>query len=81
MAFYMTCLRNTDRGLHSSLSKGETQPGGAVPDGPDRGSDEDWKHWIHDLGNYGPTAHPIATAAMMRRELGGMFILYFASRI
>ncbi|KAG7096694.1 hypothetical protein E1B28_004108 [Marasmius oreades] len=54
----------------SSLSTGETIPGGAVPDGADRGSDAQWRSWIQK--NYGAVAHPIGTAAMMRRSLGGV---------
>ncbi|KAF9268268.1 glucose oxidase [Marasmius fiardii PR-910] len=54
----------------SYLSRGESQPGQEVPDGPDRGSDADWRAWLSN--NYGPTAHPIGTAAMMRRSLGGV---------
>ncbi|KAK1227943.1 hypothetical protein PQX77_009045 [Marasmius sp. AFHP31] len=54
----------------NSLSTGETIPGGAVPDGSDRGSDAQWRSWIQN--HYSPVAHPIGTAAMMRRSLGGV---------
>ncbi|KAF6752038.1 glucose oxidase [Ephemerocybe angulata] len=54
----------------SSLSTGETIPGTAVPDNADRGSDNDWKNWI--LDNYSAVSHPVGTAAMMRRTLGGV---------
>ncbi|EDR06224.1 uncharacterized protein LACBIDRAFT_174286 [Laccaria bicolor S238N-H82] len=55
----------------SSLSTGESRPAGAVPDGPDRGSDQAWKSWIQQ-GNFDSVAHPVGTAAMMRRSLGGV---------
>ncbi|KAG5635445.1 hypothetical protein H0H81_011238 [Sphagnurus paluster] len=54
----------------SSLSTGETIPGNAVPDNAQRGTDAAWKTWI--LNNYVSVAHPIGTAAMMRRGLGGV---------
>ncbi|KAF5371366.1 hypothetical protein D9615_009695 [Tricholomella constricta] len=54
----------------SSLSTGETIPGGAVPDNAQRGTDAAWKTWIKN--NYVSVAHPIGTAAMMRRSLGGV---------
>uniref|UniRef100_A0A0W0GBF1 Glucose-methanol-choline oxidoreductase C-terminal domain-containing protein n=1 Tax=Moniliophthora roreri TaxID=221103 RepID=A0A0W0GBF1_MONRR len=54
----------------SSLSNGETVPGGQVPDGSDRGSDANWRNWINN--NFSPVAHPIGTAAMMKRSLGGV---------
>lgn len=53
----------------SSLSTGETSPGSKVPDNAERGSDTDWKSWIHS--SFNSVAHPIGTAAMMRRSLGG----------
>ena len=55
--------------LFSSLSKGETTPGSAVPDNTQRGSDADWRKWIRE--NFVSVAHPIGTAAMMKRSLGG----------
>ncbi|ESK93768.1 glucose oxidase [Moniliophthora roreri MCA 2997] len=45
-------------------------PGGQVPDGSDRGSDANWRNWINN--NFSPVAHPIGTAAMMKRSLGGV---------
>ena len=63
---------------HSNLrsSKGETVPGHAkVPDNGDGGSDADWKKWIVQSGSsagFSAVSHPIGTAAMMRRSLGGV---------
>ncbi|KAL0959214.1 hypothetical protein HGRIS_014493 [Hohenbuehelia grisea] len=54
----------------SSLSTGETIPGGAVPDNASRGTDAAWKSWIKS--QFFPVAHPIGTAAMMKRSLGGV---------
>ncbi|KAF8154930.1 hypothetical protein B0H34DRAFT_783908 [Crassisporium funariophilum] len=54
----------------SSLSTGETTPGTQVPDNGNRGSDADWKSWI--LRTFSSVAHPIGTAAMMKRSLGGV---------
>ncbi|KAJ3510668.1 hypothetical protein NLJ89_g4541 [Agrocybe chaxingu] len=54
----------------SSLSTGEQIPGGAVPDNAQRGSDADWKAWIRS--KFDSVAHPVGTAAMMRRSLGGV---------
>lgn len=54
----------------SSLSAGETIPGGAVPDNAQRGTDADWKSWIKQ--KYVSVAHPVGTAAMMKRSLGGV---------
>ncbi|KAJ7038383.1 hypothetical protein C8F04DRAFT_951143 [Mycena alexandri] len=54
----------------SSLSTGETIPGSAVPDNASRGTDAAWKTWIKN--GFASVAHPIGTAAMMRRELGGV---------
>ena len=55
--------------MHSSLSAGETIPGSAVPDNAQRGTDADWKSWIKQ--KYVSVAHPVGTAAMMKRSLGG----------
>ena len=63
--------------LFSSLSTGETIPGGAVPDDAQRGSDADWRTWIK--GNFQSVAHPIGTAAMMKRSLGGQYKIVFLS--
>ena len=46
-------------------------PGSAVPDDADNGKDSDWQAYV--LQNFGSVAHPIGTASMMRRELGGAF--------
>jgi len=54
----------------SSLSTGETSPGSKVPDNAERGSDADWKSWIHS--SFNSVAHPVGTASMMRRSLGGV---------
>ncbi|KAJ6555178.1 hypothetical protein DFH09DRAFT_1365857 [Mycena vulgaris] len=54
----------------SSLSTGETVPGNAVPDDAARGSDAAWQTWIKN--GFSSVAHPIGTAAMMRRSLGGV---------
>ena len=53
----------------STLSTGESTPGSQVPDNAERGSDADWKTWIRS--SFDSVAHPIGTAAMMRRSLGG----------
>jgi choline dehydrogenase len=57
----------------NSLSTGETIPGKSrVPDNGDGGSDSAWKSWITDKnGGFAAVAHPVGTAAMMRRSLGG----------
>ena len=60
--------------LDSSLSTGETIPGGAVPDNSQRGTDAAWASWIKQT--FVPVAHPIGTAAMMRRSLGGTLPLF-----
>ncbi|KAK7442996.1 hypothetical protein VKT23_015943 [Stygiomarasmius scandens] len=54
----------------SNLSTGETIPGNSVPDNAERGSDASWRSWITD--NFSAVHHPIATAAMMKRSLGGV---------
>ena len=54
----------------SSLTVGETIPGFAkVPDNGNGGSDVDWSSWIRS--DFFSVAHPVGTAAMMRRSLGG----------
>lgn len=58
----------------SSLSTGESIPGDAVPDNQSRGTDAAWQSWIK--GNFMSVAHPVGTAAMMRRSLGGVFIAF-----
>ncbi|PPR03689.1 hypothetical protein CVT24_007410 [Panaeolus cyanescens] len=57
-------------GPMGALSVGETIPGDQVPDNNERGSDEDWKKWIQD--NFNTVSHPVGTASMMRRNLGGV---------
>ncbi|KAK7038486.1 glucose oxidase [Favolaschia claudopus] len=54
----------------SDLSTGEVVPGAAVPDNEEGGSAADWRAYIRQ--NYNSVTHPIGTAAMMRRELGGV---------
>ncbi|KAJ7474773.1 hypothetical protein FB451DRAFT_1558052 [Mycena latifolia] len=54
----------------SSLSTGEAIPGSAVPDNAQRGTDAAWQTWIKN--GFASVAHPIGTAAMMRRGLGGV---------
>jgi len=54
----------------NSLSNGETTPASAVPDNGQRGTDASWKSWINS--HYTPVAHPVGTAPMMRRNLGGV---------
>jgi choline dehydrogenase len=53
----------------NSLSTGETIPGNAVPNNGDGGSDAAWRSWITQ--GFASVAHPIGTAAMMKRSLGG----------
>jgi choline dehydrogenase-like flavoprotein len=55
----------------NSLSTGETIPGTSrVPDNGDNGSDAAWRSWITQ--GFGAVAHPVGTAAMMKRSLGGV---------
>lgn len=55
----------------SSIYTGELAPAAAVPDPTgDGGSDADWRAWI--LSVFSSNSHPIGTAAMMRRDIGGM---------
>ncbi|KAI0640680.1 hypothetical protein C8Q79DRAFT_434459 [Trametes meyenii] len=60
----------------SSLSLGEFVPGfSTVPDDGYGGSDADWAKWILQPGpnaGFASVAHPVGTAAMMRRNLGGV---------
>ena len=54
-----------------SILSGEIVPGtGIVPDDGHGGSDESWREWIQD--SFTSVSHPIGTAAMMQRELGGV---------
>jgi len=55
----------------STLSQGETIPGKTtVPDNGDGGSDAAWTSWINNA--FFAVSHPIGTAAMMKRSLGGV---------
>lgn len=58
----------------SQLSTGEISPGtnaSGVPNDDGRGgSDEAWYDWL--MENFAAVLHPIGTAAMMRRGLGGV---------
>ncbi|KAF5309416.1 hypothetical protein D9619_012385 [Psilocybe cf. subviscida] len=54
----------------ASLSGGETFPGSAVPNNSQGGTDAAWKTWIK--AKFQSVAHPVGTAAMMRRSLGGV---------
>ncbi|KAI0640681.1 hypothetical protein C8Q79DRAFT_434415 [Trametes meyenii] len=59
----------------SELSQGEISPGFAtVPDDGHGGSDADWEKWILQPGyaGFACVGHPVGTAAMMRRSLGGV---------
>jgi choline dehydrogenase-like flavoprotein len=51
-------------------STGKTVPGSAVPDNAQRATDAAWQTWIKN--GFASVTHPIGTAAMMRRELGGV---------
>jgi choline dehydrogenase-like flavoprotein len=53
-----------------SLSAGETFPGSKVPDDAQRGTDAAWKTWIRN--EFNAVAHPVGTASMMKRSLGGV---------
>jgi choline dehydrogenase len=55
--------------LCSLIAPHEVAPGKSVPVDSEHGSDYDWKNWIK--GNYTGTFHPVGSAAMMRRDLGG----------
>lgn len=70
------------RPLFSSLSGGETFPGSAVPNDSQGGTDAAWKTWIK--AKFQSVAHPVGTAAMMRRGLGGKFHdldFYFSTKL
>ncbi|KAF7980096.1 hypothetical protein HWV62_39910 [Athelia sp. TMB] len=59
----------------SKLSTGETIPGlKSVPNNGVNGTDADWTKWITapSPNGFSSVSHPIGTAAMMRRELGGV---------
>ncbi|EJD48758.1 glucose oxidase [Auricularia subglabra TFB-10046 SS5] len=53
----------------STLSTGEKTPGSAVPGG-NNATDAAWRSWIQQKFN--TVSHPVGTAAMMRRGLGGV---------
>jgi hypothetical protein len=68
----------------SKLSRGETIPGlSTVPNNGQSGTDADWKKWITAANPNGFVAvsHPIATAAMMKRSLGGPFLYLICTLI
>ena len=71
---YSTVSMLTDIPAHSSLSTGETHPGySVVPNDAIGGSDDAWKKWILDSQTgFAAVSHPIGTASMMRRDLGGV---------
>ncbi|EJD07152.1 glucose oxidase [Fomitiporia mediterranea MF3/22] len=55
----------------ASISSGETDPGiDVVPDDGNGGADDAWHSWIHD--EFSSVFHEIGSAAMMRRDLGGV---------
>jgi choline dehydrogenase-like flavoprotein len=60
----------------STINTGETIPGFKdVPPGNDgnggnTGSQSDWEIWVKK--KFAPVSHPIATCAMMRKDLGGV---------
>lgn len=55
----------------SSISSGEDIPGiETVPEDGHGGSDSAWQEWIQN--GFNPVSHPIGTAPMMRRDLGGV---------
>ncbi|EJC99456.1 alcohol oxidase [Fomitiporia mediterranea MF3/22] len=54
-----------------SISSGEINPGtSVVPDDGNGGTDDAWYSWIQD--GFGAVHHMIGSAAMMRRDLGGV---------
>jgi choline dehydrogenase len=48
-------------------------PGSDVPDNSQRGSDAAWRTWIKD--DFNSVSHPIGTCAMMKRSLGGRYLV------
>lgn len=55
----------------NSISSGEDIPGiETVPEDGHGGSDSAWQEWIQN--GFNPVSHPIGTAPMMRRDLGGV---------
>lgn len=65
-----------DSAIKDGLGETESQPGfGLIPDGPNHGRYDRWENWVlHGNGGNGFSSvhHPISTAAMMPRELGGV---------
>ena len=53
--------------MFRSILSEETIPGPLVPS---NATDAEWQAWI--LETFMAVSHPIATAAMMRRDLGGV---------
>ncbi|GJE89346.1 GMC oxidoreductase [Phanerochaete sordida] len=75
LAVAIAGARAARRLLHTpplrALVTSELAPGlAAVPDAGDGGSDADWIKWIQ--ATYISNDHPVASAAMMRRALGGV---------
>ncbi|GJE89375.1 GMC oxidoreductase [Phanerochaete sordida] len=75
MAVAIASARAARRLLRTAPLRGlvreETRPGAAVPDPDgDGGSDADWETWIREV--YVAGDHMVGSAAMMRRELGGV---------
>lgn len=55
----------------NSISSGEDIPGiETIPEDGHGGSDSAWQEWIQN--GFNPVSHPIGTAPMMRRDLGGV---------
>jgi hypothetical protein len=50
-----------------------------VPNNGQNGTDADWKKWITapSPNGFSAVSHPIGTAAMMKRSLGGKSLRYF----
>ena len=55
----------------AGILAGETSPGiDTVPDDGNGGTDSDWQSWIWQ--SFFAVFHPVGTAAMMRRDWGGV---------
>lgn len=65
-----------DSAIKDGLGETESVPGfSLIPDGPDKGQYGQWEDWVlHGNGGNGFSSvhHPISTAAMMPRNLGGV---------
>jgi len=63
-----------DFGLGKRVSTGNSDVASAerkeVPNNGQNGTDADWKNWI--TGTFNSVSHPIGTASMMKRSLGGV---------